>query len=147
MGDIRHSRFDRICMWFGEDSNWRPIVIALFLVLAVVTFSGCASTEARLTMHVDAKGDSVEVLELQQDCPRVIADTVSGCALMRRMYVTFHPPGDEATRWHELDHIAGLVHGAWENGCAPILSSGQTVWKVGYLMCRAPNGTYFQRRG
>ena len=147
MGDPVLSMWDKACIWCGEDTNWRPIVIVLLLGFLVFVFSGCSTSgDARLSMHFDAEGNSVEVLELRQECPGFVAQGPNGgCALTRPVYVTFNPMQDENVRWHEFDHVAGLIHGAWVRGCARVLVAGQTVWTVGHLLCRNSGGTFYQR--
>ena len=120
----------------------------LIVLLFALLLAGCATPEggARLTMHHDQAGNMVEVLELVQDCPEaVLASPNGGCAVARPVRVIFYPQGDTNARRHELDHVAGMRHGEWRNGCAPIRAGGYTIWMPGNVMCRDRDGSYFQR--
>lgn len=53
---------------------------------------------------------------------------------------------DEEAKQHELEHVDGMRHGDWLQGggmkCAKVTISGETHWRVGEWICRAPSGIY-----
>lgn len=54
---------------------------------------------------------------------------------------------DEEAKQHELEHVDGMRHGDWLQGggarCAKVTIQGETHWRVGEWICRAPSGIYF----
>lgn len=163
MGDIPQTRWYRFCRWWWR---YETLVLQVFIVLCVLgmiaipykseikrfllalllALSGCATADdARFTMHPDASGNAVEVLELTQHCPEAIVDAANGgCAVVRPVRVIFYPKYDASARNHELDHVAGMRHSDWLDKCAVITVGGYTSWKVGTVICRANDGTYYQ---
>jgi hypothetical protein len=119
----------------------------LMPMLALLLPGCAASGDARLSQHVDAYGQHIEVLELMQECPRaVVASPNGGCALMRPVRVIFYPKFDEHAREHELDHaVRNLIHGPWVGNCAVIEHAGSTRFRTGALLCRDSRGAYYQR--
>lgn len=59
---------------------------------------------------------------------------------------------DNEDRKHELEHVdgkdgsLGMRHTEWKRGggmtCAQVTNAGNTKWKVGEWICRAPSGIY-----
>lgn len=126
------------------------------LLVAMLLLAGCAGADRSfISEQADEAGKPVEVLELPGiECPLAIAkERNGGCSTPRPMWVVWygvpnvqeHGRGVVNSRAHELDHVAGLKHGEWQDGCAWILARGRTSWTVGKEICRAPDGTHFER--
>lgn len=120
-------------------------MIRFVLLVAVSICHANAGDDSRYLRHVDELGAVVTVLELRQPCPLVVVNEPNGgCALPQEIRVIFTPARnfDPAATAHELDHIAGLRHGPWEqrgNGdkCAVIFWGGRTQWTAGNFLCRS----------
>lgn len=111
--------------------------------LLALLLAGCASQqEYFLTAAQGPDGNIVRVLEMPNAlCPEVLGPN-GGCYFQ---HVVMGYGVDADARRHELDHVAGLRHGKWDNGCARILASGYTRWTAGKMMCRSERGGYYER--
>ena len=104
---------------------------------------GSALASDAYTIAIGPDGKPVRVLQL----PNVrCASGAPGCY---EQHVILGYGYDTRARLHELDHVAGMEHGEWitygsGNNCAVILKQGNTQWLKGNVLCRRPDGDYFQ---
>lgn len=114
-------------------------MIKILVVLFVSTaLAGCAAQESIVTHN----GDKVLIEMIDQRCPLDNGKSAGGCHIKvgENLDVIYYPFGDSWARRHELEHVAGMRHGAWipygHLDCATVTIPGATAWKYGDEICR-----------
>lgn len=112
------------------------------LILLLLFCSSAIAADYTVTTGPD--GNVVRVLQLPD--VRCEEEGSGGCYFQ---HVIAGYGEDMKARKHELDHVAGMRHGAWikrGNGdnCAEITVQGHTQWKAGNLLCRGSDNDYYQ---
>lgn len=106
--------------------------------IAMILASACASAQVLINHH-DAAGQPVAVAVTDKPCPFAAQ---SSC-YVHMIYVN----GNYKTLPHELAHVAGMQHTAWNgnsfgNRCARVTVAGfNTGYKVGDLLCIGFDGS------
>jgi uncharacterized protein YodC (DUF2158 family) len=116
------------------------------LLAAVCTLAGCSSL---------ALQSSKPFIETVCGKPvMMIADNFAGCSEGSRACAWFdgwrwtirYPSGDTEAIAHEKEHVCGMRHkepwtkvesATW---CTEVTESGDTSWRPGEIICRAPTG-------
>ncbi len=101
-------------------------------------------------VHHDAQGAPVTVIVSMQECPSLAG---RGCAMfVSPANAIVYLARNERLLPHELAHVAGMTHSAWQkNGfgieCAVVDSPGyETVYRKGDVICGGFDGSDFIER-